>query len=129
MNQINDNNFNNVNNNQGMNQPHNDGNQMVNQNIQNNNANIQVLNLGFLQSNTNPNINIKDIQNICANCIHGNNPSKLISDNLKNQYKGEWVVAVVNKDDNFEFNISEITFDKVIVLELEQRNIHIYKYV
>ena len=126
MNQINNNNFNN---NQEMNQQNNNGNPMMNPNMQNNNVDVQVLNLGFLQGNNYPNININEIQNICASNINGNNPSKSISDNLQKQYRGEWVVAVVNKNDNFEFNISEITFDKVIVLQVGQKNIHIYKYV
>jgi protein involved in polysaccharide export with SLBB domain len=117
--------------NPNMNLPKNNDNnqiQMPNQNMQNNNnMNIQVLNFGFL--NNNGNISINTIQNICAKNLEGNNAQKAISSSLKSQYDGEWIVLVVNSNDNFEFNISDFPINNAVVLQSGPKNIYICKYV
>ena len=112
----NSNNFNNINNNS-----------VPNQNMQNNNMNIQFLNFGFLKNDGNSSLNT--IQNICAQNLNGDNAQKEISSSLKNKFKGEWVVLVVNAKDNFEFKISDFPPENVVVLKSENKIIHICKYV
>ena len=114
--------------NPNMNLPKNNDIQMPNQNMQNNNnMNIQVLNFGFL--NNNGNISLNEIQNICAKNLEGNNAQKAISTNLKGKYKGEWIVLIVNSNDNFEFNVSDFPINNAVVLQSGPKNIYICKYV
>ena len=118
INQPNSNNFNNNNNN----------NSMPNQNMQNNNnMNIQFLNFGFLKNDGSSSLNT--IQTICAQKLNGDNAQKEISSSLKNTFKGEWVVLVVNSNDNFEFKISDFAPENVAVLKFENKIIYICKYV
>jgi hypothetical protein len=107
--------------NQGMNQPNNNNNnQMMNPNMSN--MNIQVL------SHDNKN-DINGIKNICMANISNNNAPKAISANLKNQFQGEWIVVVAELNDNFEFNVSEVNPNNVIVLQIEQKRVYICRYV
>jgi hypothetical protein len=106
----------------------NNNNSMPNQNMQNNNnMNIQFLNFGFLKNDGSSSLNT--IQNICAQKLNGDNAQKEISSSLKNTFKGEWVVLVVNSNDNFEFKISDFAPENVAVLKFENKIIYICKYV
>ena len=101
---------------------------MPNQNMQNNNnMNIQFLNFGFLKNDGSSSLNT--IQNICAQKLNGDNAQKEISSSLKNKFNGEWVVLVVNSNDNFEFKISDFAPENVAVLKFENKIIYICKYV
>ena len=69
------------------------------------------------------------IQNICAKNLEGNNAQKAISSSLKSQYDGEWIVLVVNSNDNFEFNISDFPINNALMLQSGPKIIYICKYV
>ena len=107
--------------NQGMNQSNNNNNnQMMNQTMQN--YNIQVLNHDNKHD-------INSIKNICMVNFLNSNAPKIISENLKNKFSGEWIVVIAEQYDNFEFNVSEINMNSIIVLQIQQKKIYICRYV
>ena len=110
-------------------QPNNNFNQgMAQPNNNNSNVNLQIINLGQFQNNTQI---INSIENICKNNLlnNDNDAPKNISVNLKNQFSGEWFVAIINNQENFEFHLASLKINDFIIFQFEQKNIYICKYV
>jgi hypothetical protein len=110
-------------------QPNNNFNQgMAQPNNNNSNVNLQIINPGHFQNNTQI---INSIENICKNYLQNNDNDapKNISENLKNQFTGEWFVAIINNQENFEFHLASLKINDFIIFQFEQKNIYICKYV
>ena len=110
-------------------QPNNNLNQgMAQPNNNNSNVNLQIINQGQFQNNTQA---INSIENICKNYLlnNDNDAPKNISVNLKNQFSGEWFVAIINNQENFEFHLASLKINDFIIFQFEQKNIYICKYV
>ena len=99
--------------NPNMNQPNNNfnNNQMMNQNAQNKNIDVNV------------------IKNICANNLSKDHSPREMSQDLKKQCGGEWIVAITDNNDNFEFKISDAPDNNITMFQFGQKNIYICKYV